>query len=135
MAVSEEKISWLKKESGSLSEAMAEGRGREAQIVRTSIVGIVANVFLAAFKAAIGVISGSIAITLDAVNNLSDAASSAITIVGTKLAGRPADKKHPFGYGRIEYMTAMVISVIVLYAGVTSLTESVQKILHPSAPS
>lgn len=135
MAVSEEKISWLKKESGSLSEAMAEGRGREAQIVRTSIVGIVANVFLAAFKAAIGVISGSIAITLDAVNNLSDAASSAITIVGTKLAGRPADKKHPFGYGRIEYMTAMVISVIVLYAGATSLTESVQKILHPSAPS
>jgi len=107
---------------------------RDQVIVRTSIIGILANVFLAGFKAAIGVISGSIAITLDAVNNLSDALSSVITIVGTKLAGKKPDKKHPYGYGRIEYLTAVLISVIVLYAGVTSLVESVKKIITPEAP-
>ena len=107
---------------------------REKTIIRTSIIGIIANVFLAAFKAVVGVLSHSIAIILDAVNNLSDAGSSLITIVGTKLAGREPDKKHPFGYGRIEYLSAMIISVIVLYAGVTSLVESVKQILHPETP-
>lgn len=107
---------------------------REKIIVRTSIIGIVANVFLAVFKAVIGLITNSIAILLDAVNNISDAGSSLITIVGTKLAGREPDKKHPFGYGRIEYLSAMIISVIVLYAGVTSFEESVKQILHPETP-
>ena len=107
---------------------------REKTIVRTSIIGIIANVFLAAFKAVIGLMSNSIAIILDAVNNISDAGSSLITIVGAKLAGREPDKKHPFGYGRVEYLSAMIISVIVLYAGVTSLTESVKQILHPETP-
>lgn len=111
--------------------AQQQSDSRDRQIVKTSIVGILANVFLAVFKAIIGVVSGSIAITLDAVNNLSDAASSVITIIGTRLAGKPADKKHPFGYGRIEYLSAMIISVIVLYAGITSLRESVGKIIHP----
>lgn len=121
--------------AGTEAEALSHADNRDRQIVKTSVVGILANVFLAAFKAVIGTISGSIAITLDAVNNLSDAASSVITIVGTKLAGRPADKKHPFGYGRIEYLSAMIISVIVLYAGITSLRESIMKIIHPEAPS
>ena len=107
---------------------------RQKVIVRTSVIGILANVFLAAFKAAVGTISHSIAIVLDAVNNLSDALSSVITIVGTKLAGKKPDKKHPYGHGRIEYITAMVISVIVLYAGVTSLVESIKKILRPETP-
>ena len=107
---------------------------REKTIVRTSIIGIAANVLLAAFKAVIGLMSNSIAIVLDAVNNISDAGSSLITIVGTKLAGREPDKKHPFGYGRIEYLSAMIISVIVLYAGVTSFIESVKKILAPETP-
>ena len=98
---------------------------RSKIIVRTSITGIVANVFLAAFKAVIGALTHSIAIVLDAVNNISDAGSSLITIIGTKLAGRQPDKKHPFGYGRIEYLSAMLISVIVLYAGITSFVESV----------
>ena len=71
---------------------------------------------------------------LDAVNNISDAGSSLITIVGTKLAGREPDKKHPFGYGRIEYLSAMIISVIVLYAGITSFVESVKQIIHPETP-
>lgn len=107
---------------------------REKVIVRTGIIGIVANVFLAAFKAAVGLMTNSIAIILDAVNNISDAGSSLITIIGTKLAGKDADKKHPFGYGRIEYLSAMLISGIVLYAGVTSFTESVKKIIHPELP-
>ena len=107
---------------------------RDKVIVRTSVIGIAANLFLAGFKAAVGLLSHSIAIVLDAVNNLSDAASSIITIIGTKLAGKSPDKKHPFGYGRVEYLSAMVISVIVLYAGVTSLTESVKKIIHPETP-
>ena len=110
------------------------GTPREKIIVRTSIIGIIANIFLAAFKAVIGLMSNSIAIVLDAVNNISDAGSSLITIIGTKLAGREPDKKHPFGYGRIEYLSAMVISVIVLYAGVTSLIESVKKIITPETP-
>ena len=107
---------------------------REKTIVRTSIIGIIANVFLAAFKAVVGLMTHSIAIVLDAVNNISDAGSSLITIVGTKLAGREPDKKHPFGYGRIEYLSAMIISVIVLYAGITSFVESVKQIIHPETP-
>ena len=104
---------------------------RDRAIVRTSIIGILTNVFLAAFKAAVGILSNSIAVILDAVNNLSDALSSVITIVGTKLAGKAPDKKHPLGYGRIEYLSAMIVSAIVLYAGITSLVESVKKIIHP----
>ena len=115
-------------------EVYTAENSRSKTIVKTSIIGILANVFLAAFKAVIGLLAHSIAIVMDAVNNLSDAASSLITIIGTKLAGREADKKHPFGYGRIEYLSAMVISVIVLYAGVTSLVESVKAILHPETP-
>ena len=111
-----------------------ETEKRSRTIVRTSIIGIAANVLLAAFKAVIGVLSHSIAITLDAVNNLSDALSSVITIIGTKLAGRESDKKHPFGYGRIEYLSSLIIASIVLYAGVTSLVESIKKIVSPSTP-
>ena len=107
---------------------------RNAVIVRTSVIGIAANVLLAGFKAVIGLMTHSIAIVLDAVNNISDAGSSLITIVGTKLAGREPDKKHPFGYGRIEYLSAMIISVIVLYAGITSFVESVRQIIHPETP-
>ena len=112
----------------------AKEASREKVIVKTSIIGIIANVFLAGFKAVIGLMTNSIAIVLDAVNNISDAGSSLITIVGTKLAGKEPDKKHPFGYGRIEYLSAMIISVIVLYAGITSFVESVKQIIHPETP-
>ncbi len=114
--------------------AAPDTSSREKTIVKTSIIGIIANVFLAGFKAFVGLVTNSIAIVLDAVNNISDAGSSLITIVGTKLAGREPDKKHPFGYGRIEYLSAMIISVIVLYAGITSLVESVKQIIHPETP-
>ena len=107
---------------------------RERTIAKTSIIGIIANVFLAGFKAVIGLMTNSIAIVLDAVNNISDAGSSLITIIGTKLAGKEPDKKHPFGYGRIEYLSAMIISAIVLYAGITSLVESIKQIISPETP-
>ena len=107
---------------------------RDKIIVRTSAVGIVTNVLLAAFKAAVGLASHSIAVVLDAVNNLSDALSSIITIVGTKLSGKLPDKKHPLGYGRIEYLSAMIVAGIVLYAGITALVESVKKIIHQETP-
>lgn len=104
---------------------------REQIIVKTSIVGIVTNILLAAFKATVGLLSNSIAIILDAVNNLSDALSSVITIIGAKLAGKLPDKKHPLGHGRIEYLSSMLVSALVLYAGITALIESVKKIIHP----
>ena len=116
------------------NEDMERTKNRNVVIVRTSIIGILANVFLAAFKAVVGITANSIAIVMDAVNNLSDAASSVITIVGTKLAGKEPDRKHPFGYGRIEYLSAMVISLLVLYAGITAFVESVKKIISPDTP-
>ena len=107
---------------------------RSKVIVRTSIIGIIANVFLAAVKAVIGLAANSIAIVLDAVNNLSDALSSVITIIGAKIAGKKPDRKHPLGHGRVEYLSAMIVAAIVLYAGITSLIESVKKIIHPVTP-
>ena len=107
---------------------------REKEIIKVSIIGIIANIFLAAFKVVIGSLTNSIAITLDAVNNLSDVLSSIITIIGTRIASRKPDKKHPLGHGRVEYLSAGLIAIIVLYAGITSLVESVKKILNPSEP-
>ena len=107
---------------------------RTKKIVRTSIIGIAANILLSVFKAIVGIVSHSVAITMDAVNNLSDAFSSVITIVGAKLSSREPDRKHPYGYGRIEYLSTMVIGIIILYAGITSFTESVKKIIHPETP-
>ncbi|SDB06977.1 cation diffusion facilitator family transporter [Eubacterium oxidoreducens] len=118
----------------SVSEVLDSKKKRNQTIVKTSILGIMANVLLAAFKATIGIMTHSIAITMDAVNNISDAASSLITIVGTKLASKRPDRTHPFGHGRAEYLSALVISVIVLYAGVASLKESIEKIIHPDMP-
>ena len=104
---------------------------REKTIVKVSVIGIVTNLLLVAFKAFVGLVSHSIAVILDAVNNLSDALSSVITIVGAKLGAKLPDKKHPLGYGRVEYLSSMIVAALVLYAGITSLLESVKKIIHP----
>ncbi len=104
---------------------------RDKVIIKTSILGIIVNIVLVAFKAVIGLITNSIAITLDAVNNLTDALSSVITIVGNRLSNKAPDKKHPYGYGRIEYFTSVIISAIVLFAGITAGKESIAKIIHP----
>ena len=104
---------------------------RQKTIIKTSILGIVVNVILVVFKATVGLIVNSIAIILDAVNNLTDAISSIITIIGTKLANKAPDKKHPYGHGRIEYFTSVIIAVIILIAGVTAIKESIGKIINP----
>ncbi|MBO7123929.1 MAG: cation transporter [Treponema sp.] len=108
---------------------------REKTIARVSLLSILSNIALAAFKAVIGLTSSSISIVLDAVNNLSDALSSIITIIGIKLAGKKPDKEHPYGHGRIEYITASIISAIIVYAGITALKESIEKIIRPNTPS
>ena len=106
---------------------------RERTIVRTSVVGIVTNLFLVGFKMFVGLVSHSIAVILDAVNNLSDALSSVVTIIGAKLGAKQPDRKHPLGYGRTEYLSSMIVAALVLYAGITSLVESAKKIIHPEA--
>ncbi len=108
-----------------------EATKRNKEIIKTSIIGVIANVILAAFKAVVGLVTNSIAVTLDAVNNLSDALASIITIVATVLSGKLPDKKHPLGYGRIEYLSGMIVAALVLYAGITAGVESVKKIIHP----
>ena len=125
----EEKEQNVKEINKIRQEKIARGR----IIVRTSVIGIVTNILLAGFKGAVGLTTNSIAILLDAVNNLSDALSSVITVAGAKLAGRKPDWKHPFGHGRYEYFSAMIIAAIVFYAGLTSLWESVKKIIEPEA--
>ncbi|MGI6045590.1 MAG: cation diffusion facilitator family transporter [Eggerthellaceae bacterium] len=112
-------------------EVFSEVQSRNSQIFRAAIVGIVTNLALAAAKAVFGFLSNSIAIILDAVNNLSDAASSIITVIGTRLAAKPADREHPFGHGRIEYITTFIIAVIVLWAGISALQEAIDRIINP----
>ena len=108
---------------------------RNKLIVRTSIIGILANVLLAGFKMVVGLFAHSIAIILDAVNNLSDVLSSLVTIVGNKLANKSPDRKHPLGHGRVEYISALIVSAIILYAGVTAAIEAVKKIINPTKPN
>ena len=103
---------------------------REKKIVQTSIIGIVGNILLVAAKAFIGFLAGSISIITDAVNNLTDALSSIITIIGTKLANKKPDRKHPYGHGRVEYLTSMVIAIIILFAGLTAIIESVKSLIN-----
>ena len=112
---------------------MEKGIDRNTKIIRISIQGILVNLVLVLFKAAVGFLSGSIAIILDAINNLSDMLSSLITILGTALSNKKPDKKHPFGHGRVEYFSSLIIAIIVLAAGAVSLKESVEKILHPAS--
>lgn len=100
-------------------------------IFKTSVIAIIANVALGIFKAIVGVVTHSIAITMDAVNNFTDAGSSFITIFSSYFAAKDPDKKHPFGYGRIEYLGTLTIACLILYAGITSFVESVKQIINP----
>lgn len=104
---------------------------REKEIIKVSIYGILVNLILVGFKAVIGLVVGSISIVLDAVNNLTDAMSSIVTIVGVKLSQKKPDRKHPFGYGRIEYFSALIVAIIVLAAGLVAFEESIEKIITP----
>ena len=111
-----------------------QDQARTQGITRAGLTGIAVNLLLSAFKTVAGIASGSVSIVLDAVNNLTDAISSVVTIAGIRLARKKPDEKHPFGHGRIEYFSAILVSGIILAAGVTSLYESVQKIVHPEFP-
>ena len=104
---------------------------RQKVIIRASIVGIVGNFFLAAFKAFVGILTNSIAIILDAVNNFSDMLSSIVTIVGILLANKAPDRRHPMGHGRYEYLSTAVIAIIIIYIGITAIKESINKIINP----
>lgn len=102
---------------------------RDKKIIQTSLIGIAANILLVVAKAIIGFIAHSIALITDAINNLTDSLSSAITIIGTKLAGKKPDKKHPYGHGRIEYLVSLIIGIIILAAGVMAIYESVKALI------
>lgn len=102
---------------------------REKEIIKTSFIGIIGNFLLVAFKAFVGIIAGSISIIMDAINNFTDALSSIITIIGTKLANKKPNKKHPYGYGRIEYMTSTLIAMLILFAGFMAIYESIKSII------
>lgn len=104
---------------------------RTAYGVLASVVGILCNVFLFLVKGAVGIILHSISVTADAFNNLSDAGSSIIGLVGVKMAEKPADEEHPFGHGRIEYIAALVVAFIVLQVGFTFLKDAVGRIRNP----
>ena len=114
-------------------------RNTEDPAVRTrygklaGIVGIVCNVLLSAGKLLAGTLSGAVSITADGLNNLSDAASSLVTLLGFRLAARPADEKHPYGHARMEYLSGLAVAVMILVIGVELVKSSVQKILHPEA--
>ncbi len=106
-------------------------RVRTAYGILTSIVGVFCNIFLFGVKLTVGLIINSISVMADAFNNLSDAASSVISFVGVKLAGKPADKEHPFGHGRFEYIAALVVAFLILQVGFSLFKSSFQKVLHP----
>ena len=103
---------------------------REKKIVQTSVIGIIANLFLVAAKATIGFFANSIALISDAINNLSDSLSSAITLIGTKLAGKKPDKKHPYGHGRIEYVVSIIIGLLIVGAGILAIYESIKALIE-----
>ncbi|WP_026527849.1 cation diffusion facilitator family transporter [Butyrivibrio sp. VCD2006] len=105
---------------------------RNNKIIETSIIGIAVNIVLVIIKTIFGMIAGSIAILLDALNNLTDVVSSVVTIIGLKMSSKKPDEDHPMGHGRIEYISAVVVAIIIIYAGVTACIESVKKILHPT---
>ncbi len=115
-------------------ERAVDNKIREKAITRTSLTGILANLLLALFKAGAGMLASSISIVLDAVNNLTDAFSSVITILGIKLSKKKPDDEHPYGFGRIEYFSTILIALLVFSAGAGSLTESVKKIFDPVVP-
>ncbi|MBP5318578.1 MAG: cation transporter [Paludibacteraceae bacterium] len=104
---------------------------REEAITRTSVIGIVINVFLVLFKTLVGFLANSLTILVDAVNNLTDVMSAVITIAGIKISKKQADREHPFGHGRFEYFSGILIALLVFGAGVMSMVESVRKIIHP----
>lgn len=116
-------------------ENVEDQQVRTSYGILSSIVGILCNLFLFGVKLSVGIIINSISVMADAFNNLSDAASSVISFIGVKLAGKPADKEHPFGHGRFEYIAALAVAFLVLQVGFSLFQSALQKVLHPEALS
>ncbi|MBE6861902.1 MAG: cation transporter, partial [Ruminococcus sp.] len=112
-------------------ENISESRVRGAYGTLSSIVGIICNILLFVLKYIMGTLSNSIAVVSDAFNNLSDSASCIVTLLGYKMSAKPADKDHPFGHGRMEYLTSLIIAAVILLMGVELFRDSVGKIIHP----
>lgn len=113
------------------SEKVTDKSVRTSYGLLASITGILLNLILAASKYVAGIISGSISVTADAINNLSDAGSSIVALLGVKISAKPADKDHPYGHGRVEYISAFIVSFFVLFMGIELFKNSVSKIIHP----
>ena len=112
-------------------ERTEDTKVRTAYGILSSVVGIICNVFLFTAKLAIGILMNSLAVMADAFNNLSDAASSVISFMSVKIAQKPADEKHPFGHGRVEYIAALIVSFLVIEVGITLLKSSAGKLKNP----
>lgn len=104
---------------------------REKYGTLSSIVGVICNIFLFVLKYVMGTLSNSIAVISDAFNNLSDCASCVVTLLGYKMAAKPADKDHPFGHGRMEYLTSLIIAAVIFVMGIELFKDSLDKIFHP----
>lgn len=115
------------------SENVTDPKVRQQYGYFSSIVGVCCNSALFAIKFILGTLSGSIAITADAFNNLSDVGSCIVTMLGFKMASKPADRDHPFGHGRVEYLSGLVIAVLIILVGVQFIQNAVERILHPSS--
>ena len=113
------------------SENITNPKVREAYGTLGSVTGIILNILLALAKYIAGIVSGSISVTADAINNLSDAGSSIISLIGVKVSSKPADRDHPYGHGRIEYMSALAVAVLVFLMGIELLKSSIDKIINP----
>lgn len=123
---------WLARTIVHAEDASNNPKYREAVGAKASVVGIILNVLLCTGKAGIGVLSGSVSIVADALNNLSDAASNIISLLGFKLAAKPADAGHPYGHGRYEYLASLMVAVIVMLVGVELAKGSLDKLLNPA---
>ncbi len=113
------------------SEDIKSEKVRSAYGILGGVVGIIVNLILFATKLTVGVVASSIAIMADAFNNLSDAASSIVTIIGFKMADKPADAEHPFGHGRMEYISALIVAFMVMLVGIQFIKSSFERILNP----
>ena len=124
---------WLLRTFIKNSDHSEDPKVRAAIGILSGIVGIVCNVLLCGGKLAVGIATGSVSITADAITNLSDATSSVVTMLGFRLAERPADEEHPFGHARYEYLSGLAVSALILIIGVELAKSSLDKVLHPAA--
>ncbi len=116
-------------------ENITDPKVRNSYGTLSGVVGIIANIILCSIKFFAGFVTGSVSVMADALNNLADAASSVITVIGFKMAGKKADTNHPFGHGRIEYLTGLLISAFIVVMGYELLKSSIEKIIHPETPA